>query len=122
MINIFKKENQEEPKTNEELFSYIKKLEGNIKQMTAEIESLKRKNKLSVQNIGIIRYNPFKEVGGDQSFSIALLDGENDGIVVTSLFSRDGNRIYGKPIKKGSSPYSLSDEERKAIEEAKKNK
>jgi len=59
-------------------------------------------------------------VGGDQSFSLALLDKRNSGVVITSLYAREGNRVYGKPIKEGTSEYPLSEEEKKAIEEAKK--
>ncbi len=66
----------------------------------------------------MVRFNPFKEIGGDQSFSIALLDSNNDGIVITSLYGREGNRVFGKPIKNGKSRYLLSGEEKKAIEQA----
>ena len=66
----------------------------------------------------LIRYNPFSGVGSDQSFSIALLDGNNNGFVITSIYSREGNRVYGKSLKEGKSEYSLSDEEKKAISKA----
>lgn len=89
--------------------------------MSKEIEMLKEKQNLSFQKIGMIRYNPFGNVGGDQSFSLALLDENNSGFIVTSLYSRDGNRIYGKPIKNGASEYQLSEEEKRAINEAKNN-
>lgn len=73
---------------------------------------------LSIQKVGIVRYNPFKEVGGDQSFSIVLLNSQNNGFVITSLYGRETSRIYGKPIENGSSKYQLSEEEKKAIEQA----
>ncbi|OIP23625.1 DUF4446 domain-containing protein [bacterium CG_4_10_14_0_2_um_filter_33_32] len=75
----------------------------------------------SIQKIGFIRFNPFDDVGGDQSFSIALLDLNNDGILISSLFGRDGTRVYSKPITSGKSKYFLSHEEEKALEEAIKN-
>ncbi|PIQ05298.1 MAG: hypothetical protein COW72_02875, partial [Candidatus Nealsonbacteria bacterium CG18_big_fil_WC_8_21_14_2_50_37_10] len=75
----------------------------------------------SIQKIGLVRFNPFKEIGGNQSFSVALLDGNDSGIVVTSLYSREGNRVYGKPIEKGVSNYLLSEEEKQVLEIAKKN-
>ena len=118
MLKFFKK-NKKEPKNLKEVFDFLKNLEGNIEKLFQEIEEIKEKNKLSIQKIGIVRFNPFSEVGGDQSFSIALLDGDNDGMVITSLYNREGNRLYGKPIKAGSSQYSLSQEEKKAIELAK---
>ncbi|NTU69823.1 DUF4446 family protein [bacterium] len=75
----------------------------------------------SVQKVGFVRFNPFGDVGGDQSFSVAFLDFKNNGVVVTSLFGREGTRVYSKPIKDGASPNHLAEEEKKAIEEAIKN-
>ena len=72
----------------------------------------------AVTKVGIVRYNPFKDIGGDQSFSIALLDDSDSGIVVTSHYGRDANRVYAKPLEKGKSKYSLSQEEEQAIAEA----
>lgn len=68
--------------------------------------------------IGIVRFNPFHETGGDQSFSVAFLDDEGNGIVITSLYSRDGTRVYAKPIQNGQSPYPLMDEEVEALRRA----
>jgi len=63
----------------------------------------------------MIRFNPFNETGGNQSFSVAILDGNDCGIVISSLFSRNENRVYGKPIKNGVSEFPLTDEEKEAI-------
>ena len=68
--------------------------------------------------MGIVRFNPFSGVGSDQSFSVALLDKNDNGIVITSLYNREGNRVYAKPIKTGVSEYLLSTEEKSAIEKA----
>jgi len=57
-------------------------------------------------------------LGGDQSFSIALLDKQNSGVVITSLYTRDGNRVYAKPIENGTSEYTLSKEEKEALSRA----
>ncbi len=119
MFNFFKKQTKEPKDLKEVLYSF-KNLEKNFEKLSQELENLKKEEKFSIQKVGIIRYNPFKEVGGDQSFSVALLDGNDSGIVITSLFSREGNRVYGKSIKNGQSEYSLSEEERQAIEKAKK--
>lgn len=73
----------------------------------------------SIHKVGIIRFNPFKDIGGDQSFALALLDGKDSGVVVSSLHTREGTRIYSKPITKGESEkYTLTDEERSAIKSA----
>ena len=118
MFNFFKKR-KKEPQNFKEILSYFKSLERNFEKLSEDLENLKKESKFSIQKVGIVRFNPFAEVGSDQSFSIALLDGKNSGIVITSLYSREGNRVYGKPIKNGQSQYSLSKEERKAIEKAK---
>jgi hypothetical protein len=68
-----------------------------------------------LQRIGIVRFNPFEDVGGDQSFSIALLDAKGDGIVISSLYGRRESRVYLKPIDRGQSKYALSEEEGKAL-------
>ncbi|MDO9231390.1 MAG: DUF4446 family protein [bacterium] len=70
----------------------------------------------------LIRFNPFKDVGGDQSFSLALLNGKNDGITISSLFTREGARIYSKSIVGGvSEKHPLTEEEKEAIKLATKN-
>ena len=74
--------------------------------------------KLAVAGVGLVRYNAFRETGSDLSFSVALLDRNLDGIVLTSLFGREESRCYGKPIKQGESAYLLSEEEIQALEEA----
>jgi hypothetical protein len=118
MIKFFKK-NKKEPKNFKEILSQFKSLEKNFEKISEELENLKKENKFSIQKIGIVRFNPFSEVGGDQSFSLALLDGNDSGFVITSLYTREGNRVYGKPIKNGQSEYLLSEEEKEAINKAK---
>ncbi len=74
-----------------------------------------------IQRVGLLRFNPFDDVGGDQSFVLALLNGENDGIILTALHSRTGTRWYGKTVKKGQGvEHELSNEEKEAIKKAEK--
>ncbi len=120
MMRFFKKP-KKEPGNLKEVLAQFNDLEKNLEKLSEELKTLKQESQFSVQKVGIVRFNPFSEIGGDQSFSVALLDGKDDGVVVTSLYSREGNRVYGKPIKKGTSEYSLSGEEKKAIEKAIKN-
>lgn len=68
-----------------------------------------------LHRIGFVRFNPFKDVGSNQSFSLALLDGKNNGVVVSSLHTRDASRVYAKPIENSASPTPLTDEEKKAL-------
>ncbi len=117
MFKFFKK-TKKEPGNLKEILSQFKDLEMNFERLAQELENFKKESELSIQKIGIIRFNPFSNVGGDQSFSLALLDGDNNGVVITSLYSREENRVYGKPIKKGLSEYPLSEEEKEAIKQA----
>jgi hypothetical protein len=85
-------------------------------------EETQKKGLLHIQKVGLVRFNPFKDTGGDQSFTLALLDGEGDGIVVSSLHSRTGTRVYAKPIlKEKADEHQLSKEEKEAVEKAIKN-
>ena len=66
--------------------------------------------------INVLRFNPFQDIGGDQSFVLTILNDNNDGVVVTSLHNRDITRIYAKPIKEGEgNNITLSKEEKLAI-------
>lgn len=77
------------------------------------------KNVYNIQKIGILRFNPFSDTGGDQSFVLSLLDGTDSGIILTSLHSRGSTRWYGKNVKSGKGvDHDLSEEEKKAIKQA----
>ena len=117
MLEFLKK--KKEPKNIKELLSQFKDLKESFKKISKKLEELKKNSKFSIQGMGIVRFNPFKESGGNQSFSIALLNGNKDGMVITSLYGREGNRVFAKPIKKGKSEYLLTEEEKEAIEQAK---
>lgn len=116
MFGFFKKK---EPKNLSEVISGIESLKKEIEKISKEIEILKKENLSNIQKVGIVRFNPFKEMGGNQSFSIAILDGKDNGIVITSLYTREGSRVFGKPIKNGKSEYVLLEEEKEAINLAK---
>ncbi len=83
-------------------------------------EVLKERRSLGhVQKMALKRYNPYKDTGGDQSFSVALLDGLGNGLVVTSLHSRSGTRVFAKPVKEGKEEkFEFSDEEKETVKEA----
>ena len=117
MINIFKKE-KKEPKNIKEILEQLEILEKKHQELSQELVAFKKESRQDLKRVGMVRFNPFGEVGGDQSFSIALLDSDNNGFVITSHYAREANRIYAKPVKKGKSSYALSEEERSAIKEA----
>lgn len=71
-----------------------------------------------LQHIGIVRFNPFPDKGGDQSFVVAILDDHANGVVLSGLHSRVDSRVYAKPIVGGQSNYTLTGEEKEAIERA----
>ena len=71
-----------------------------------------------LQIIGLVRYNAFKDTGSDLSFTLALLNEENTGIVLNGIYSREMSNIYAKPVEKGKSTYTLSEEENQAINKA----
>lgn len=98
--------------------AHLYKTSSKVDDLTGFCEELHKVQQRSIQRIGIVRFNPFNDTGGDQSFAIALLNGSGDGLVVSSLFSRNGNRIYAKSILQGHSKYPLTAEEAQAIVQA----
>ncbi len=73
-----------------------------------------------IQKIGLIRFNPFKDTGGNQSFILSMVDGNSTGVIISGLYARSGTRWYAKKVVKGKSlEHELSDEEKMALQEAK---
>ncbi len=83
--------------------------------MTQRTDQLAQEACSYVQHIGLVRYNPFRDTGGDQSFALALADGHGNGAILTSLHMRDVTRVYAKPLENWSSAYPLTDEEEHAL-------
>lgn len=90
------------------------------KQMENRLNEVESGMYYCLQKFSVIRYNAFDNVGSDLSFSIALLNNNDDGIVLSSLYSRESSSTYAKPVVDGKSKYALSAEEIKAIDTAKK--
>ena len=106
------------------IFEQIKRLrqtDKGLKELNKFANYLEKMALKSVQKVGVVRFNPFKETGSDQSFSIAFLDPNDNGLTISGLFNREGTRLYVKPISAGQSKYPLSEEEKQAIETAEKN-
>lgn len=107
--------------------SIIVKMRSELNQKNRELESLalrvkdiEEKIPDLVQNIGVIRFKGFEDVGGDLSFSTAILTGQGDGVVITALHARDDTRVYAKKIEKYVSAYPLSEEEINVIKQSQK--
>lgn len=95
-----------------------KKQEADIIDLFSKVKNLEGVSEKTFQKIGIVRFNPFSDMGGNQSFVIALLDSKDNGFVISSLFIKEGSRVYAKSIKSGQSDYPLSNEEKGALERA----
>jgi hypothetical protein len=103
----------------EELLKETKTTRENLEKIKKELEKIETDNLFHVQKTSLIRFNPFDDVGGDQSFVISLLDGRDNGLVISSLHSRAGTRVYAKPIEQGKPKgLELSKEEELAIKKA----
>jgi hypothetical protein len=111
---IFRKKEKKE-QTLEETIELLKNLQEKIKGMEKEISVLRKDSESMLQKIGLVRFNPFSGTGGDQSFSLALLDKNNNGVVITSFYTSEGSSVYGKPIENKKSCYVLSEEEKESI-------
>lgn len=108
MLKAYIRDVNDVKKDNSEIKAYYTKLDNDISS--------------SIQKIGLVRFNAFKDVGSDLSFAVALLDREDNGVVFNGIYGSESSNIYAKPIKNGESSYQLSDEEKYAIEIAEKNK
>ena len=96
----------------------VDKVEKQNAKNSNQIEDLNHHLEKCIQKIGIVRYNAFKDVGSDLSFSLALLDENNNGVVLNGIYARETSNIYAKPIKNGKSIYAISEEESQAIQNA----
>lgn len=102
----------------------ISQMEANAKDIStlkAYCDKIEKDGLLHIQKIGLLRFNPFKDTGGDQSFIISLVDANNTGVVISGLYSRSGTRWYAKQVIEGKGvEHELSDEEKNAIKNANK--
>lgn len=104
------------------LLANDKKFEIEVNTAKKEIAKMTVESATHLQKIGLIRFNPFKIWGTDQSFVLALLDKDNSGVVINFIYTKEGLRVYTKKVKTGKGrEYDLSDEEKKAIEKSSDN-
>ena len=97
----------------------INKLNKSRANLEKEISAINIKLKKSIRGLETIRFNPFPDQGSNQSFAVGMLNEEGDGLVISSLYSRERMSIFAKPVKDGKSEYELSAEEKEALEKAK---
>jgi len=114
--------------TNKGLKSVLENIIKDLNQGKLDIDYLKtycdtiqKEGLLHIQKIGLLRFNPFKDTGGNQSFILSLVDGKDTGVIISGLYSRSGTRWYAKRIVKGKAlEHELSEEEKTALEIARK--
>ena len=105
----------------EDLENYMYRVERVEKQnaeILNQINGLDKDLEGCIQKVGILRYSAFQDTGSDLSFTLALLDEHNNGVVFNGIYSREMSNIYAKPIENGKSKYTLSEEEQEAIRRA----
>ena len=96
----------------------VYKVAGELDEVIARQAVLEAAQRKAFQRVGLVRYNPFEETGGNQSFALALLDAGGNGLVLSSLHARSGTRVYAKAIKAGRADAGLSEEETAALGQA----
>jgi len=105
------------PRVLEEVLGQVRGHSREIAVLKEFSEGLRVEGELHLQRTALVRFNPFDETGGDQSFALALLDKNGDGLVLSSLHTRDLTRVYGKPVRGGKpAEYDFSKEEKQAVE------
>lgn len=105
----------------EDLENYMYRVDRVEKQnadILNQINGLDKDLESCVQKVGIVRYSAFQDTGSDLSFTLALLDEHDNGVVFNGIYSREMSNIYAKPVEKGASSYTLSEEEKQAIDKA----
>ena len=103
------------------LDAHLEKVYGlgrEVERLTTRTGALEATAPRTFQRVGLVRFNPFEETGGNQSFALALLDAQGNGLVLSSLHARSGTRLYAKAIREGRSDAGLSEEETAAIRQA----
>lgn len=102
----------------DEFVKTARRLDERTKLIAQEIDSINERLAKAIQRVHTVRYNPFKDQGGNQSFATCFMDENGDGLVISSLYSRDKVSVYAKPLVDGKSEYELSQEEKESIDKA----
>jgi len=102
----------------DEFVKTSRRLDERTKLIAQEIDNINERLAKAIQKVHTIRFNPFRDQGGNQSFATCFMDENGDGLVISSLYSRDKVSVYAKPLKEGKSEHELSLEEKEAIEKA----
>lgn len=99
-------------------FARLDELVQRVDSLDGRMPVVEDQGRRAVQRVGVVRFNPFEDTGGNQSFALALLDSKSDGVIISSLHSRQATRLYLKSVAAGKTETALSDEEAEAIRRA----
>lgn len=105
----------------EKLLSRLTRLERDaamLDVLQTAMRELELRHNQSFQSVGLVRFNPFTDMGGDQSFALSIVDSYGNGFVLSSLHGRTATRVYAKTVKRGQSTQTVSTEEQAAIDQA----
>lgn len=104
----------------EGLTDRLSKTNTRTERLVVQMKEIDRTLVHCVRGVGLVRYSAFEDTGGDQSFSLAIVDGEGNGVVVSALYGRDATRVYAKPVEGWTSSRALADEEEWALQKARR--
>jgi len=117
LVKRTKKQNLDE--ILEKILANNEQFSGEIKKISTDLKNITARLNLSIQKIGLLRFNPFEREGIGQSFVVALLDYEDNGVIINFIQTKDGLRVYPKKVKNSKGiEYDLTDEEKKVIEKS----
>ncbi len=102
------------------IHKHVENLKNNQEAVGQNIEVINNRLAKSVRSVETLRFNPFPDAGGNQSFAIAIINDEGDGVVLSSLYARDRMSIFAKPIEKGAALHELTNEEQEVLDKSKK--
>ena len=117
---IFKGSDEYDENILQGIIRRINLAESTLEETEPRLRILESIADVSIQKVAFMRFNPFQDTGGDNSFVLVLLDKNNTGVIISSLYTREGVRTYGKAVEKGKVRHVLSDEEKKVLAEAMK--
>jgi hypothetical protein len=118
---LFAAEEEEDTGTSaalQNLATRLSETTARTERLVARAEQIDATLAHSVQGVGLVRFRAFQDTGGDQSFALALMDGEGNGVVISALYGRGATRIYAKPVQGWLSPKALGEEEEQAVAQA----
>ena len=120
LASLFPKSGQRDiRKKFEEVLSQVEDFGKDLEKLKNKLLEVEKSGLEHIRRVEVLRFNPYDDTGGDQSFTVALLDDKGSGVVITSLHARSGTRVFAKPVTLGKAgKYQLSTEEEQVVKKA----